>query len=210
MSMNMPPAEWFSAANASRVMWIALICAFGGSCCPSKLSTRIVAPGPAMSWSWRRHLVRVVRERVHLLARERRAERRGAVGAPTSAGRGRPSPPRSSSAAAAPARACCRRPSAGGRAAGPGRTPGTPLHRVAAGRQVLEGGHALVRRLRPARGHLLRESSSPTTVTVAPGMTARRLIDDREDQPGLARRLRGARRLRRADAGRRPRPARAQ
>ena len=51
MSMNSPPAEWFSAANASRVMWMDLICDFGGSCPPSKLSIRSTASGPAMSWS---------------------------------------------------------------------------------------------------------------------------------------------------------------
>ena len=53
MSMNIPPAEWFSAANESRVMWMALIIALGGSCAPSKLSTRITAPTPAMSFSCR-------------------------------------------------------------------------------------------------------------------------------------------------------------
>ncbi len=50
MSMNSPPALWFSAANASRVTWIDLIIAFGGSCPPSKLSTRMTPP-PVMSWS---------------------------------------------------------------------------------------------------------------------------------------------------------------
>ena len=51
MSMNRPPAKWFSAANASRVMWIALIADFGGSRPPSKLSTRMTALPPAMSCS---------------------------------------------------------------------------------------------------------------------------------------------------------------
>ena len=51
MSMKSPPAKWFSAANASRVMWIALIADFGGSRPPSKLSTRMMALPPAMSCS---------------------------------------------------------------------------------------------------------------------------------------------------------------
>jgi hypothetical protein len=54
MSMNRPPALWFSAANWSRVMWIDLICDFAGSAAPSKLSTRIRASPPAISSSWRR------------------------------------------------------------------------------------------------------------------------------------------------------------
>ena len=49
ISMNSPPAKWFSAANWSRVMWMDLIADFGGSRPPSKLSTRIVAFPPAMS-----------------------------------------------------------------------------------------------------------------------------------------------------------------
>jgi hypothetical protein len=51
MSMNSPPAKWFSAAKASRVMWIALIADLGGSRPPSKLSTRMTAFPPAMSCS---------------------------------------------------------------------------------------------------------------------------------------------------------------
>src|SRR5438067_1908948 len=35
------PGDSVSAANWSRVTWIDLICAFGGSCWPSKLSTRM-------------------------------------------------------------------------------------------------------------------------------------------------------------------------
>jgi hypothetical protein len=54
MSMNRPPALWFSAANWSRVMWIALICDFAGSAAPSKLSTRMSASPPAISSSWPR------------------------------------------------------------------------------------------------------------------------------------------------------------
>jgi len=55
MSMKKAPALWFSAAKPSRVMWTDLICAFGGSGAPSKLSTRMIAGPPAISAScWRR------------------------------------------------------------------------------------------------------------------------------------------------------------
>ena len=79
MSMNSPPAKWFSAAKASRVMWIALIADFGGSRPPSKLSTRIdgVAAGHVLELL--RHLVGIVRQRLDLLARHRRAEGGAAI-----------------------------------------------------------------------------------------------------------------------------------
>ena len=51
MSIPSDSAEWFSAANASRTMWIDLISALGGSGAPAKLSTRMVALPPARSWS---------------------------------------------------------------------------------------------------------------------------------------------------------------
>ena len=53
MSTNTMPPPWFSAANMSREKRIDRICDFGGSRPPRKPSTRIVAPGPAISFSTR-------------------------------------------------------------------------------------------------------------------------------------------------------------
>jgi hypothetical protein len=45
ISICVPPAAWFSAADWSRETRMDLICAFGGSAPPSKLSILITAPG---------------------------------------------------------------------------------------------------------------------------------------------------------------------
>ena len=59
--------------------WIDLICDFGGSCWPSKLSTRMIASGPAMSLNWRAISAGIVRQRLNLLLRHVQAERVGSA-----------------------------------------------------------------------------------------------------------------------------------
>ena len=51
MSTNIMPPPWFSAANMALENRIERICDFGGSLPPRNPSTRIVAPGPAISFS---------------------------------------------------------------------------------------------------------------------------------------------------------------
>jgi hypothetical protein len=51
MSMKLWPALWFSAANMAVENRIDRICDFGGSLPPRNPSMRMVAPGPAMSFS---------------------------------------------------------------------------------------------------------------------------------------------------------------
>ena len=77
MAPLMPP--WFCAANMSILgRRIDRICDFGGSLPPVKPSTRMVAPGGDIALSTCFHLVRIVGQRVDLLARQHRAERRAA------------------------------------------------------------------------------------------------------------------------------------
>jgi hypothetical protein len=51
MSTNVIPPAWFSAENMPLANRIERICDFGGSLPPRKPSTRIVPPGPAISFS---------------------------------------------------------------------------------------------------------------------------------------------------------------
>ena len=126
MSMNRPPAKWFSAANASRVMWIALIVDFGGRRPPSKLSTRMTASAAGDVLQLLRHLVGIVRQRLDLLARHRRAERRAAIRrrlARVARHRHRILQPLDGQHQR---RACCRRPSAARPSGGASRSRGIP------------------------------------------------------------------------------------
>ena len=91
-STKVEPGCSVSAANWSRVTCMDLICALGGSCWPSKPSTRMIAPGPATSSIWLAITVGSSDSACNLLLVDRQAERVGWRGRrPPTANPARPS-----------------------------------------------------------------------------------------------------------------------